>query len=136
VVFKKECNLLCRQVKVVGEENKSSLGFFIKILNPTQFLWIILGHIKPSQFTDLVINTSGFIDFPGVPPVKLKVDFTSYHEDGGMQSYPMKPLKVDISSVINLVGAGFIYQIIHHLHIIDGCRGNMNKSRDLSGYIE
>jgi hypothetical protein len=41
-VLVKESDLVCTQVKVIGEENKSAIGFFIKVLDCTQLIWIIL----------------------------------------------------------------------------------------------
>ena len=90
MVFIKESHLLSLQIEVISEENKSSIGFFIKVLDHPQLLRIILWNIKPYQFADLVIyNTVRFIDFPGVDAVKLQIDFPSYHKVRRMQSYPV-----------------------------------------------
>ena len=76
-VFIEQCHLFSCEIKVISQKDESSLGFVIIKLNPTQFLRVLFGNIKPCQFADLIIfNTRGLINFSRVHSLKFQIGFS------------------------------------------------------------
>ena len=111
---------------------KVSILLFIVVLNTPELLRIIVAALVCGKLDDRV--RQHVFGHPSLPldHLVLEVLLGSYDEEGTCTMEPEKLRKEVVGSVKDVVRSSFNRYLLHHLGVMDGCSGNMEKRRYLS----
>lgn len=137
-LFVKHCNIFCADIKCIGNIYKRALEFFGVVYNSAKSSKVFLFGLIPGKFDSLIadnpVNTLDkvfTINDLILKPAFLTDDKVRTNDIDFIQSVQIK-----VPSVEDVVGIGFVGDIIHRLSIVNIGIGDIDVCRNLRNDIK
>jgi len=134
----KHCNIFCADIKRVGDVCKRTFEFLGIIHDSAKFPGVFVSGLIAGKFNDLVANDSVIV-FNKRLSVKDFIPKSTSLTDNEVRVNEVdfvQSVKVEVTSVKDVISIGLIRDLIHRLSIMHVSIGDMNVGRNLSNHIE
>ncbi len=137
-LFVKHCNIFCADIKCIGNIYKRALEFPRVVYNSAKSAKVFLFGLKPGKFDSLIadnpVNTLDKVFT--INDLILKPAFLTDDKVRTNDIDFIQPVQIKVTSVEDVVGIGFVGDIIHRLSIVNIGIGDIDVCRNLRNDIK
>ncbi len=135
--FVKIGNGLCREGEIVGQKHQPCIGSRIEVTDSSELRWVVLPGVEVCGDDSLIaLHPAWFVDAVGIKPGKPEVVFGSDDKESCRMVDCVQAGKVEIAAIENIDGAGFYYNLVEDVDLVDLSVGYDNHGGDTAFQIQ
>lgn len=124
---------LCRQGKIVAEEDQMFTGLRVGEFDATELVGIVFGGIEAGEDDGLVtLEAGGVIDGVGIQAAIAPVGLGSDDEECGGLVEGVEAAKVQVAAVHDVEGAGLGQEQVEDVDIVQFAIGDVDKRGNIA----
>jgi hypothetical protein len=121
------------QCCLIGEEHQGSAGFAVPEAHPPEMHWVVLFGVVAIQ-RDCLVGDHPRRSVSGrrIDPMRVEVGFGAGDEERACLVQSVQPLKIDISAIHHVDGAGLRHQHIERVYIVQLSIRYVDETRNIA----